>query len=451
MYVTPAAGLRVGNYLLGHPRTYTTMRIQLLALALIPAVLQAQAKCDADNAGLKLPPGFCATVFADTVAGARQIAVAPNGDVIVSSRRGVVILRDTDKDGHADTRSIFATVSGTTHVGLSNGWLYTESGRAGGRGGPPTTTAIVRFPYKPGDLTTTAAPDTIVQELPNSPGHSSRNFALSRDGALYVNVGSATNSCQMTDRTAKAPGANPCTELETRAGVWKFDANKQHQTQATGVHFARGIRNAVGITMDPSGNRLWTTQHGRDQLGGPTPGSWDFDAKYNAENPAEELLQVNRGDDYGWPYCYYAVDEKKLVLAPEYGGDGKKLGSCADKKEPVATFPGHWAPNALMFYTGAMFPPKYRNGAFIAFHGSWNRAPEPQAGFNVVFQPVNGQKAGGPFEVFADGFFTTPGTGRANAQSGARRPTGLAQGPDGALYIADDNGGRIWRVVYSGR
>ena len=106
-------------------------------------------------------------------------------------------------------------------------------------------------------------------------------------------------------------------------------------------------------------------------------------------------MQVSEGDDFGWPYCYYSVEEKKLVLAPEYGGDGKKVDRCAQKKEPVATFPGHWAPNALFFYTGSALPAKYKNGAFIAFHGSWNRAPEPQAGFNVVFQPLSGEKAGG--------------------------------------------------------
>jgi glucose/arabinose dehydrogenase len=123
------------------------------------------------------------------------------------------------------------------------------------------------------------------------------------------------------------------------------------------------------------------------------------------------------------------VNEHHLVLAPEYGGDGKKVGDCARKKEPVATFPAHWAPNALMFYTGSMFPARYKSGAFIAFHGSWNRAPEDQAGFNVVFQPLNGEKAGGKYEVFADDFASTKTGARP---TGNHRPTGLAQGPDGA-------------------
>ena len=96
-----------------------------------------------------------------------------------------------------------------------------------------------------------------------------------------------------------------------------------------------------------------------------------------------------------------------------------------------------------------MLPARYKNGAFIAFHGSWNRAPEPQAGFNVVFQPLNGDKAAGPYEVFADGFTPNPGTGRA--ASGAHRPTGLAQGPDGALYVTDDVGGRIYKIISTGK
>jgi glucose/arabinose dehydrogenase len=266
---------------------------------------------------------------------------------------------------------------------------------------------------------------------------------------LYVNVGSQTNSCQATDRGKNVPGKNPCTELETRAGIWKFDARKKGQTEATGVHFAKGIRNAVGITISPLDNKLWATMHGRDQLGGDG-GSWEFDARYNSENPAEELLQVNEGDDFGWPYCYYSNELHKLVLAPEYGGDGKKVEQCAQKKEPVVAFPGHWAPNALFFYTASAFPARYKNGAFIAFHGSWNRTGEPQAGFDVVFQPLSNGKSSGNYEVFADGFAPNVSSGRG-AGAGGHRPTGLAQGNDGALYVTDDAGGRIYRIVYTGK
>jgi glucose/arabinose dehydrogenase len=423
------------------------MRAKLVLASLltlsVPAFLGAQGnsrtKCDADNAGLKLPAGFCATIFADTVRGARHLWVAPNGDVFVSRQGqtvgGITALRDTNSDGKADVEVKFATGFNSSEVAMFGGYLYTEN-----------ITGVLRFPFKAGSLEAAGAAETVVEGLPSG-GHQNKTFAIGRDGALYVNIGSPTNSCQEKDRVKDSPGKQPCADLETRGGVWKWDARKLNQKYANAVHFARGIRNAVGIAINPADGKLWATQHGRDQLGGPQ-GSWSFDARYSAENPAEELLQVNQNDDYGWPYCYYAVEEHHLVLAPEYGGDGKKVGECASKKEPVATFPAHWAPNALMFYTGSTFPAKYRNGAFIAFHGSWNRAPEDQAGFNVVFQPLNGGKAAGPYEVFADDFAPNKSGARP---TGNHRPTGLAQGPDGALYVTDDAGGRIYKIIYMGK
>ena len=134
------------------------------------------------------------------------------------------------------------------------------------------------------------------------------------------------------------------------------------------------------------------------------------------------------------------------MLAPEYGGDGgKKVGVCAEKNAPIAAFPAHWAPNDLISIRQA-FPAAYQGGAFLAFHGSWNRAPEPQGGYNVVFQPLKDGKASGDFVVFADGF---AGAVEEPGQA-AFRPSGLAVGPDGALYISEDKRGRIWRVTYHG-
>jgi glucose/arabinose dehydrogenase len=298
----------------------------------------------------------------------------------------------------------------------------------------------------PGSLTATGDAEEVVTGLPKG-GHGAKTFTIARDGSLYVNVGSQTNSCQSSDRKLEVPGVDPCTELDTRAGIWRFDARKLHQTQAQGEHFARGIRNSVAITINPRDGDLYVMQHGRDQLG-TGPANWPklYNAEQGAELPAEEMFHVKQGDDFGWPYCYFDPDQKKKVLAPEYGGDGKEVGRCANKKGNVAYFPAHWAPNGLLFYTGSLFPARYREGAFIAFHGSWNRAPLPQAGFNVVFQPMKNGRADGAYEIFANGFAPNL-TGQSGRGSGNRRPVGLAQGPDGALYITDDAGGRIWKVV----
>ena len=417
-----------------------------IALSFVAAPLAAQrTQCAPDNGGINLPSGFCASVFADSLAGPRHVWVAANGDVFVSlagrggrggtpsQPGGIIVLRDANRDGRAETIKDVVRGFSTSEVALFDNHLYTENG-----------TSVFRFPLKSGELGAIGPADTIVSGMPGGGNHPRKTFAIGRDGSLYVNVGSATNVCDARGTDAKHP-PDPCPEVETRAAIWKYSARKRGQTFASGEHFARGYRNGVGLTMGPD-NRLWGVQHGRDVLFQNFPQY--FDQKFGAENPAEELLQVNKGDDFGWPYCFYSNVEKKLVDAPEYGGDGKKTTRCASKKEPVAAYPGHWAPNALTFYTGKMFPQKYRDGVFIAFHGSWNRDPEPQAGYRVVFQPLRNGRASGAYETFADKF--SPNSG-AEAGSANRRPTGVAVGPDGSLYISDDATGRIWKVVYTGR
>jgi glucose/arabinose dehydrogenase len=294
-----------------------------------------------------------------------------------------------------------------------------------------------------GALVPTAAAENIVTGLPLTGDHPMHPFSIDSTGGLFVDLGSATNSCQVKNRTLTSPGHTPCTELETRGGIWRYDANKTGQAFSAAGRYATGIRNAVGIALGPNG--LYSTQHGRDQLAENWPKMYTPEQGQNL--PAEELLKIEQNADYGWPMCYFDNAQQKLVLAPEFGGDGgKAVGACAQKVAPVAFFPAHWAPDGLLLYTGTQFPEKYRGGAFIAFHGSWNRAPGPQQGYQVAYVPFTAGKPTGAaqYETFADGF------AGANVQPDAakHRPVGLAQGPDGAMYIADDKGGRVWRVTY---
>ena len=415
--------------------------------------------CGTDNGGITLPAGFCATVFADTIGHARDIAVGPNGDVYVNTWSGkyyggstphpggfLVALRDTNNDGKADIVKRFGPDAsrkneGGTGVGFYKGAVYAEEGDT-------ISKRIVRYAISADSMTPTAAAEVVVGALPAGGGHPMHPFVIDGAGNLFMDVGSSTNSCQVKERTLESPGRKPCTELQTRAGIWKFDANKTSQRFSPAERYATGIRNAVGIALDPAG-QLYSTQHGRDQLAENWPKVYTPEQGQNL--PAEELLRIGKGDDYGWPYCYFDGQQQKLVLAPEYGGDGKAVGECASKKAPEAYFPAHWAPDGLLFYTGSQFPSHYKGGAFIAFHGSWNRAPAPQQGYQVVFVPYAGEKPGGAsqFETFANDFAGGPLTAASSDQA-KHRPVGLAQGPDGSLYITDDKGGRVWKVVYRG-
>jgi glucose/arabinose dehydrogenase len=434
----------------------TQMKLRALALAVaaalphfaaVPAGAQATGagSCPAGSATITLPAGFCATVFADSLPAPRHMAVAPNGDVFVAlrapeGRGGVMVLRDADGDGRAEVVRRLDSGFVATEVALHDGHLYTESGAA-----------IFRYRMRPGELALASGPDTIVRELPLR-GHSARTFAIDGAGQMFVNLGSLSNACQERERQAGSRGVDPCVELETRGGIWVFDANRSGQLQADGRRYATGIRNALAIAHHPVDGALWVVQHGRDQLFQNWPDH--FTEIQSAELPAEELFRVTEGADFGWPYCYFDGSQGKRVLAPEYGGDGRSTSRCDGTTPNVAALPAHWAPNDMLFYRGNSFPARYRDGAFIAFHGSWNRHPQPQGGFNVVFVPLSNNAKAGDFEVFADGFFSAEARlqPRAPRTPGSReyRPTGLAEAPDGSMYISDDHSGRIWKVRYVG-
>jgi glucose/arabinose dehydrogenase len=409
----------------------------------------ATTACPQSDAGLKLPAGFCASVFADGIGHARQLVAAPNGVVYVNTWSGryygndtphaggfLVALQDTTGSGKADVQQRFGETvasggAGGTGIGLYRGALYAE-----------INDKIVRYVLPKDSIVPTGPAVPVVTGLPLGGDHPMHPFTIDRDGSLYIDVATATNACQVQNRIPKSAGIQPCTELQTRGGIWRYDANGSNQPFSPAGRFATGIRNAEGFAIDGAGH-IFVTQHGRDQLHANWPNL--YKPEEEATLPAEELLLLKQGRDYGWPECYYDGIRRKLVLAPEFGGNGgKKVGVCRTKGAPIAAFPAHWAPNAMALYDKAQFPARYRHGVFIAFHGSWDRAPYPQGGYNVVFQSLAGNKASGQCEIFADGFAGAV----ASPDQARHRPSGVAVAPDGSLFVADDVRGRIYRITY---
>lgn len=408
------------------------------------------AKC-ADDAGLELPSGFCASIFADNLGHVRHMVAAPNGVLYVNTWSGpyyaksppppggfLIALQDTAGGGLANVIRRFGATPATgghggTGIALYGGYLYAE-----------LNDKIVRYRMSPGSIVPTGSAETVVSGLPLTGDHPMHPFVIDANGWLYMDSGSPSNACQRENRMLESPGIAPCPELATRAGIWRYSAKKLHQKFSRAARYATGIRNGEGLAFDSTGHNLYSTQHGRDQLSQNWPKL--YTGEQGAYLPAEELMHVVRGGDYGWPYCYYDEVRRKLMLAPEYGGNGHRAGLCAHKLAPVAAFPGHWAPNDLSFYHGSQFPSRYRDGAFLAFHGSWNRAPFPQQGYDVVFQPLAHGKAAGRCEIFAAGFAGAD----EDPGAAAHRPSGLAVGPDGSLYVSDDVRGRIYKIVYEG-
>ena len=412
--------------------------------------------CDPDNGGITLPEGFCATLVIDSLGlrpdhSARHIAVAPNGDIYMKTRStegGIVALRDTNGDYRADIIKYFGNMNETkegilweTGVAIHNGYIWASN-----------TTAVYRWPMpKGGALVPEGEPEMVVSGFPQQQSHASKAFTFDNKGNLYVAVGAPSNACQMEERTPGSPGIEPCPLLEEHGGIWRFDPNKTNQTFSAAARYATGLRNVVGLDWNTTADALFVMQHGRDQLHTLWP---DFyTEEESAELPAESMYEVKEGDRFSWPYGYYDHLKKMLMLSPEYGGNGKipisASKSSGQFQVPTICFPGQWPPNDLLFYTGKQFPEKYRNGAFITFMGSWNRAPLPQGGYKVVFVPFENGKPSGQYETFADGFAgINPIPDRGAAKY---RPMGLAMGPDGALYISDYKKGRIWRVVYTGK
>jgi len=399
---------------------------------------------DANNGGLFLPDGFGAVVVADSIGPSRHLAVKENGDIyvklkITSDAPGSVALRDEDGDGKADIIQPFGKYVNdgifATGMRIHNGYLYYS------------TEKVVYRQKIDNDLVPTSKQEIVLMDESDQ-WHIAKPIAFDKEGNMYVPYSAPSNACASFINTngtsVQQAGQYPCPELVNHGGIWKFKANAINQTQKDGVQIGTGLRSIVAMNFNTSNNILYAVQHGRDDLHLLWPNL--YTAWQNAVTPAEEFFEIKEGNNYGWPYSYFDPLTKQKMQAPEYGGDGKKVATDHSFIQPLAAFPAHWAPNDLLFYQGDQFPARYKNGAFIAFHGSTNRGPYPQAGYIVAFIPFNNGKPSGEWEVFADGFAGVDTI--VNVSDAKYRPMGLAEGPDGSLYISDSRKGKIWRILY---
>lgn len=400
---------------------------------------------DPDNGGLILPKGFEAVVVVDSLTGAaRHIAVNSNGDIYVKLRfpnsiGGNAALRDEDNDGKADIIKIFDDYidkgSYGTAMRIYNGFLYFSS-----------ETRVFRQKLTPGELVPDSKIELMLTDTQPPRQHDAKPITFDNNGNMYVPFGAPSDCCQVEDRTPFSPGMDSCPYLIQRAGIWRFDANKTDQFQKDGYKFATGLRSVVALDWNNKDHNLFALMHGRDYLHATWPNN--YSEWQSALLPSEEFLKLKDGANAGWPYYYYDQIKGKLLVSPEYGGDGEKEGKGEEYLLPLIGFPGHFAPNDLLFYTGDQFPDHYKDGAFIAFHGSTSSAPYPQSGYFVCFVPFKNDSPFGPWEVFADGFSGVDTI--VNTSDAKYRPMGLALGPDGSLYISDSEKGKIWRIMFKG-
>jgi len=386
-----------------------------------------------EGATLKAPDGFNVSIYYDNLQGPRMMEWAPNGDLFVSQTgtSTIAVLRDTNNDGTPDTRSVF--VQGPVPAPRGGGAPVPAAG-GGGRGGAPApqvctgegaggrqpsgiafqpgyvyigyTDCIVRYPYKSGDTQLQGKPERLV-DLPGGGNHFARNVTFNKDGKkMYVTVGSASNNSEGED--------------VRRAAISEYNPD------GTGFRiFASGLRNPTALAWQPGTNTLWTSVNERDNLGD------DLVPDY--------ITSVKEGGFYGWPFSYIGNHYDPMHV-------GKMPNLVKTAIVPDVLIPAHSAALGMVFYTGDQFPSHYKNGAFVALHGSWNRSKAN--GYKVVFVPFQGGKPGA-LEDFLTGFLTNDGTeGQITAWG---RPAGVALTRDGALLVSDDTGNRIWKVSYTAK
>ena len=411
--------------------------MKLLMTALAAASVAALPAFAAEPDGLVLPPGFHATLVGDLGNAVRHMAFRDAGTLYVSTDRptrdapdaGIIAVR-LGKDHKIEGEpQHFSSVDNGTSILFHDGALYAGS-----------ASAIYRFKFAGKELVPSAAPEVMVDNIPRRSA-----VAFDNKGMMYVAVGGSGNMCvdPNAPKGSIPVGINPCPDMNTRSGIWRFDGAKPGQKFLEGEHFASGIRDLNAMAWKP-GVGLYTVMYGRDA----TEKNWpDLVSAADGLNIADEMFLVGKDTNMGWPYTYWDGAKKVRLTAPEYGGDGKSVVSDLKYAVPVAAFTAHVAPQDLAFYTASQFPAPYRGGAFIAFHGAGgDDTAVGDVGYSVVFVPLNKSGKAGTPKVFADGF-AGPKENR-NGKKANFRPTGVTVGPDGALYIADSQKGRIWRIAY---
>ena len=360
------------------------------------------------NAWPQAPPGFIVGLYATGLDNPRLLRTAPNGDIFLAESRSgeVKVFRGINAHGKPETSRVFATQLrqpfgiGFYPPGPNPQWIYIAN-----------TDSVVRIPYSKGDLRARGAPQVVVPDLPGGGrlrggGHWTRDIAFSRDGKkMYVSVGSHSN----VDDTDNNPSEHH------RANILEFNPD------GSGLQiYAYGIRNAVGIAVQPETGDLWGSVNERDELGDNLPPDY--------------ITHFVRGGFYGWPWFYIGPHQD-----PRHAGKHPEL---KDKViVPDVLLQPHFASLQLAFYEGSQFPAAYGGDIFAAEHGSWNRAR--RAGYEVIRVPLKNRRATGEYEDFLTGF-TTP------AGQVWGRPVGVTVAADGSLLVSDDGSGSIWRVSYSG-
>jgi glucose/arabinose dehydrogenase len=360
----------------------TNRHMHLRAVVAVLAALACHGtRVAAQDQPLNAPTGFKVSVFAPDVPGVRYLALGPGGVVYASrpSAGTIVRLPDANHDGVVDSVVVVATgLNRPFGIAFRGDTMFVAENNEVVHFNPGSSTKVVDVP-----------------NIPGGTGHWTRTIVFGTDGKMYVSVGSSCNICDESD--------------SMRATVVQFNRD------GSGGHvFARGLRNSVGLAINPTTGELWATNNDRDNLGD--------------DLPPERINIIKDGKYYGWPQCYLPGQKN-----PEYPS-----ANCSTVEPPAITFQAHSAPLGLVFYTGTAFPADYRGDAFMTYHGSWNRSVP--TGDKVVRVQVQDGKP-----VSIDDFVT--GWQRPDGSRWGR-PVSILMAPDGALLVSDDMGGKVWRVAY---